>query len=113
MIVKKITTGWVIQVYDTENEKFISQKFVAGDEVEYEDEEGEKVKYFESYLPFDMVQPMTKIKWQIDNCPDAKGFWTIRPYDGTENGDTSQQPIATVADYDLAKLIVADHNKEV
>jgi hypothetical protein len=56
---------------------------------------------------------MSKIKWQIDDCPDAKGFWTIRTHDGTINGDTTQQPIATVYDLANAELIVAYHNKEV
>lgn len=66
MIIKKITTGFVIQSYDTEKKKYIHQEFIAGDEVDYEDEEGNIVcpttmlgegEEFEPYLPFDMVQP--------------------------------------------------------
>lgn len=60
MIVKKITTGFVIQEYDTETEKFVSQEFVAGDQVEYEDEEGNPVDDLTAsipYLSFEMVQP--------------------------------------------------------
>ena len=59
-IIRKITTGDVIQVFDTETNKFTSQEFVAGD-VEYEDEFGEgtvptsEVK--SSYLEFNMIQP--------------------------------------------------------
>jgi hypothetical protein len=70
MIVRKITHGWVIQKFDTHTGKFVSQEFVAGDECEYEDEDGETVdsELFESvdaedgeevYLSFDMVQPDT------------------------------------------------------
>jgi hypothetical protein len=36
MILNKITTGFVIQQYDTETKKFVSQEFIAGDEVEWE-----------------------------------------------------------------------------
>lgn len=35
-------------------------------------------------------------RWQVDECSDAQGCWTIRPANGTPNGDTSAQPIATV-----------------
>lgn len=60
MIVKKITSGFVVQIFDTEKNEFISQDFIAGDTCEYEDSKGspvdeETVK--ESYLPFFMVQP--------------------------------------------------------
>lgn len=36
------------------------------------------------------------MKWTIDECPDANGNTTIRTYDGTPNGDTEAEPIATV-----------------
>ena len=64
MIVKKITTGFVVQTFDTETKKFLSQDFVAGDECDYENEDGDavdsnllEVNDEEVYLPFDMVQP--------------------------------------------------------
>lgn len=59
MIVKKITTGFVIQYFETETQKFLSQEFIAGDEVEVEDLEGNSLDEDEvsEYLPFDMVQP--------------------------------------------------------
>ena len=57
MIVNKITTGYVIQKFDTETNKFISQEFIAGDEVDFEDEQGNAVDCFDEYLPFDMEQP--------------------------------------------------------
>ena len=65
MIVKKITTGFVIQTYDTEMNCCIHQEFVAGDQVEWEDEEGTTIDdmYQDDivveafpYQPFDMVQ---------------------------------------------------------
>jgi hypothetical protein len=62
-ILQKITVGFVIQEYDTEKEEFISQEFIAGDDVTYVDEAGEEcisITYTNmayTYLPFDMVQP--------------------------------------------------------
>ena len=38
------------------------------------------------------------MKLQVDECPDANGCWTLRPHDGTPNGDLIAQPIATVYD---------------
>ena len=67
MLLKKITHGFVIQVFDPSKGRWISQEFVAGDETEYEDENGETIDDLdfteqagggeEPYLPFDMVQP--------------------------------------------------------
>lgn len=64
MKINKITTGFVIQTFDTELKRFVEQKFVAGDECDYETESGEPVESEllevngeEVYLPFDMVQP--------------------------------------------------------
>jgi hypothetical protein len=64
MIVRKITYGFVIQKFDTNAHRFVSQEFTAGDQCEYEDEYIEKVESKllevegqEVYLPFDMVQP--------------------------------------------------------
>jgi hypothetical protein len=63
MIVEKITVGFVIQEFDTKTKKFVSQEFIAGDQVDYEDENGDPVKglsleaIVKEYLPFDMVQP--------------------------------------------------------
>lgn len=63
MIIDKITTGYVIQKFDTEKQEFISQSFVAG-EVEYEHNgqpiccaDLEAVRADNKYLPFDMIQP--------------------------------------------------------
>lgn len=57
MIVHKTTTGFVIQQFDTESRQFIGQEFIAGDEVDFEDENGDRVKPFDEYLPFEMKQP--------------------------------------------------------
>jgi hypothetical protein len=57
IIVKKITTGFVIQTYDTVAGRYTAQEFVAGDEVVWEDEGGEPVEASNAYLNFDMVQP--------------------------------------------------------
>ena len=65
MKVRKITSGFVVQEYDTELREWVSQEFVASDSVEWEDENGEyidmgiapKIMFNTSYLPFVMVQP--------------------------------------------------------
>jgi hypothetical protein len=63
MKINKITTGFVIQVFDTKKKQFVSQTFIAGDDVSIETEAGESVEGddFETVdnatLPFDMVQP--------------------------------------------------------
>jgi len=58
MKIKKITTGFVIQTFDTELGKFTDQEFIAGDEVAFENQYGRAVEdETEGYLPFDMVQP--------------------------------------------------------
>lgn len=45
--------------------------------------------------------------WTVDVAPDAGGFSTVRPDNGTCYGDTDQQPIATVYELDHAGLIAA------
>lgn len=61
MIIKKITIGFVVQDFDTDKGEFVSQEFIAGDEVDVEDEHGngvdDTVAIDAAYLPFDMVQP--------------------------------------------------------
>ena len=49
-------------------------------------------------------------KLKLDECHDSNGHYTIRVDDGTPNGDTSIQPIATVYDLDVAKLMVRRFN---
>lgn len=51
-------------------------------------------------------KPPTR-RWVVDECPDAYGHWTIRPDDGTPNGDTEAEVIATVYDEDDARRIAA------
>ena len=55
---KKITVGFVIQNYN-EAGICISQEFIAGDQVDYEDANGNPTDAPENevYQPFDMVQP--------------------------------------------------------
>ena len=56
MKVNKITHGFVVQKF--EDGKCIDQEFIAGDECEYETDEGvvEEPDNI-TYHPFDMVQP--------------------------------------------------------
>ncbi len=60
----KITVGYVIQTFSTIDGKrvCVSQEFVAGDQVGYEDSKGNPVVVDisrEQYMSFDMVQPNT------------------------------------------------------
>ena len=65
MIINKITTGFVIQSFDTEKQAWVSQEFVAGDEVDYEvdglpinsQDFEDRVINGNIYLQFNMVQP--------------------------------------------------------
>lgn len=64
MIVNKITNGYVIQQFDTDTQKFISQEFIAGDDHTYESEDGDfvdpktmQIDGTEPYMPFEMLQP--------------------------------------------------------
>lgn len=61
MIIKKQVPGYVEQVYDTDKEEFVSQRFVAENENVFwfiEDNRPLLVsKHMDAYLPFDMVQP--------------------------------------------------------
>ena len=86
MIITKITTGTVIQEFDTDKQEFVSQRFEAGDEVTYE-VEGDEVNQSDfqdrlvehsGYLAFDMVQPGTGIpglevaaREVVDNADDT------------------------------------------
>ena len=72
MLINKITTGFVIQTFDTETKQYTKQEFIAGNEVDYEKQDGTQVhstemaslgfgpyaKSPEPYLPFEMVQPV-------------------------------------------------------
>lgn len=63
MIVNKITSGFVIQQYNTITKQFLSQEFVAGnkpEDVKFENEFGEPVKPFNDNLNFVMKQPKNK-----------------------------------------------------
>jgi len=61
-MINKITTGFVIQTFD-ENNVPVAQEFVAGDQVDWENEYGEPLDDDKlanlPYLPFEMKQPET------------------------------------------------------
>jgi len=68
---KKIIIGFVVQNFEQKGDKFIctSQEFVAGDQIDYENEYGdkfppnilEKIEKGEIYQPFDMQNPSNKL----------------------------------------------------
>jgi len=76
MKINKITTGYVIQVFDTDSKQYISQEFAAGNPVEYESQTGEIVDPVENgmqdadgtepYLPFNMIQPNS-----VESCRES------------------------------------------
>ena len=69
MIIRKITEGFVEQIYETEKGCFVSQRFVAGDVCDCISESEDNVSdYFkDKYLPFDMIQPVQKDKPTCQN----------------------------------------------
>lgn len=79
MKINKITTGFVIQTFDTVKMEYISQNFTAGEvEYEHDDETATPLDKIEAaemgmehddgsepYLPFDMIQPLA-----VKNCQE-------------------------------------------
>lgn len=62
MIIKKITVGYVVQTYNTKLNKYLSQEFVASNDVTLENEQGESVNnIFDDAempdMPLTMIQP--------------------------------------------------------
>jgi len=57
-MIRKVTVGCVIQDFD-EDGTLVSQEFIAGDQVEYEDENGDFVNEPSTslYHPMNMIQP--------------------------------------------------------
>ena len=52
MIVSKVTTGFVVQKFNDETGAFIEQSVIVGDDVQWENDEGEPVgsrDYYHSY----------------------------------------------------------------
>lgn len=77
-LISKVTIGFVIQTFDQSQDRFTSQEFVAGDEVNYEDDNGEPVDsaeceiergdvMSEPYIGFDMIQPQDNPRISVDN----------------------------------------------
>lgn len=71
MIIQKITPGFVVQRFDSEKRRFISQEFVAGPDRDWEDQNGDNIENTdagreaiygkggvdEPEMAFDMKQP--------------------------------------------------------
>jgi hypothetical protein len=79
MLLTKTTAGFVIQTFDTDKQTCVSQEFVVGDNVTYEDQEsGDAINRmdFEDrlietkdlYFPFDMVQPPSTSEDKMDDA---------------------------------------------
>ena len=63
MIIQKITIGFVMQTFDTDKGRWTCQDFICGDDVSWEDVNGEPLDApedtaaYNNYLPFEMEQP--------------------------------------------------------
>lgn len=57
-MIAKTTVGFVVQNFDDDG-KCISQSFIAGDQVDWEDENGDPIDEPDNveYFPFEMKQP--------------------------------------------------------
>jgi len=85
---KKITPGYVVQVFNDAGEP-LEQTFVAGDPVEYETEDGDPINEMQmplggnEYLPFDMVHPLDMSEEEEDpkvvflEYRNDKFFWSL------------------------------------
>ena len=101
MLIDKITPGFVIQVYDTDLKRFVSQSFTAGDDCQYEDKDGEPVDSGAlngACLPFDMVQP------KADNAAVVNRLTTKAESAGLEPEDLDEIV------HELASSFAADVN---
>lgn len=57
-LIKKITHGFVTQVWNADTQQFMGQDFTAGDDVEFVDEDDKPIPpHTTLYEPFDMAQP--------------------------------------------------------
>jgi len=61
MIINKITYGFVVQTFDSQTGKCLEQEFIAGDQVDFEDRNGQQVDDDEItdglHCPFEMKKP--------------------------------------------------------
>lgn len=64
MILKKTMPGFVVQQFDSETGRCVSQEFVASDQVDWEDQKGNPIEDGQYgldlegfYFPLDMKQP--------------------------------------------------------
>lgn len=115
MIINKITTGFVIQVFDTEKQVYISQNFIAAAEVNYENTQGETIPDIdmaevnfgplsggEPYLPFDMAQPgMTPYRQGVIDVAGDVRF----EIEGGANRNEAIQAVVEGFDDDLRELL--------
>lgn len=64
MILNKTTTGFVVQKFDSDTGRCVSQEFVTSDQVEWEDQKGDRIEDGQYgidleglYYPMDLKQP--------------------------------------------------------
>lgn len=74
---RKITVGWVVQTFDNNN-KCTEQEFHAGDQVDYEDDEGNSIDEWDEYQSYDMVQPQAMAVAMVGNMSD--GYGVVGPF---------------------------------
>ena len=99
---KKITSGQVEQEFDSLG-KLVSQRFIAGGEVEWEGNESDTCRRI-VYHPFDMVQPIYHLskplsKEELLASRDSDGFITaVIPVDMNDLLDGDIESLNNLAD---------------
>jgi hypothetical protein len=103
MIIQKITAGFVTQSFDTEAQRWIEQNFTAGDtsacEVCGEEICAERFSELaggNSYLPFDMVQPLPLNPNLFKGGTPAQ---TFDPLDSIDDGEPHTPDVSLEGDF--------------
>lgn len=128
--IRKHTVGWVTQTFDEETGELVEQEFCAGDQVDWEDEDGNPVDAPKNakYQPFDMVQPEADEEVKVNVVLESgvtKAEDTIANADTTVNiimeggviqdvkiGDKVREMVTVrVVDYDEEGDLDEDGNK--
>jgi len=74
---RKITVGHVIQYFDNDN-KCTAQEFIAGDIVDYEDHNGNRIDEWNECHPFGMIQSTDMTVALVGNL--SEGYGAVGPF---------------------------------
>lgn len=68
MIVRKITTGFVVQEFDGDTGRCVSQEFIAGDQVDWEDRQGNAISDGDFGIDLEGLYHPLKMKPLEEKC---------------------------------------------